>query len=127
MMLLLSVHMIKIYATIAEPLTASASIVEPLCLIFEKSFNTGTNPSAWKKVNIVTIHKKGSKQNKINYRTISLLSAFGKILETEMLDDVYQYLSLDGFLAQRLNFIWETLPLIDCFFVRSAILCRAIG
>ena len=50
----ISVHIIMI---------CDASI-EPLCLVFEKSVDTGTYPSAWKKVNIVPIHKKGSKQNK---------------------------------------------------------------
>ena len=43
-----------------------ASIVEPLCLIVEKSLDTGTYPSAWKKANTVPIHKKGSRQNKVN-------------------------------------------------------------
>ena len=54
------------------------SIVEPLCLIFEKCLDTGKYPSIWKKANIVPVHKKGSRQSKKNYRPISLLPIFGK-------------------------------------------------
>ena len=50
----ISVHMIKI---------CDASIVEPLCLIFEKSLETGMYPSVWKKANIIPVHKKDSRQN----------------------------------------------------------------
>ena len=68
----ISVHMIKI---------CDDSIVEPLCLIFEKSLETGTFPSVWKKANISPVHKKDSRQNRMNYRPISLLPTFGKIFE----------------------------------------------
>ena len=78
-----------------------ASIVEPLCLVFEKSLVTGAYPSAWKKANIVPIHKKGSRQNKINCRLISLLPTFGKIFEKVMFDEIYQHLSMNGFLAHQ--------------------------
>ena len=57
------------------------SIVEPLCLIFEKCLDTGKYPSIWKKANIVPVHKKGSRQCKKNYRPISLLPIFGKMFE----------------------------------------------
>ena len=88
----ISVHMIKI---------CDASVVEPLCLIFEKSLDTGTYPSAWKEANIVPIHKKGSRQNKINYRPISLLPIFGKIFEKVLFDEIYQHLCENGLLVQQ--------------------------
>ena len=68
----ISVHMIKICDT---------SIVEPLCLTFETSLDSGTNPSAWKEANIVPVHKKCSRQDKINNRPISLLPTFVKMFE----------------------------------------------
>ena len=68
----ISVHMIKI---------CDASIVEPLCLIFAKSLETGTYPSVWKKANIIPVNKEDGGQNKMNYRPISLLPIFGKIFE----------------------------------------------
>ena len=40
------------------------TIVEPLCMIFEKCLETGHYPSTWKKVNIIPVHKKSSRQNK---------------------------------------------------------------
>ena len=46
----ISAHMIKL---------CDSSIVEPLCLIFEKCIETGKYPSIWKKANIVPVHKKG--------------------------------------------------------------------
>ena len=68
----ISISMIKICDT---------SIVEPLCLIFEKCLETGIYPSMWKKANIIPVHKKESRQSKQNYRPISLLPIFGKIFE----------------------------------------------
>ena len=55
-----------------------SSIVEPLCLIFEKCLDTGKYPSIWKKVNIVPVHKKGSRQNKNKLSTNFLASNIWK-------------------------------------------------
>ena len=75
-----SVQMIKI---------CDASIVEPLCLVIEKSLVTGAYLSAWKKENIVPIHKRGSRQNNINYRPFSLLPNLGKTFEKVLFDEIY--------------------------------------
>ena len=88
----ISVHMIKI---------CDASIVAPLCFIFEKSLETGTYPSVCKKANIIPVHKKDSRQNKMNYRPISLLPIFGKIFEKVMFDEIYKHLCENGLLAQQ--------------------------
>ena len=40
------------------------SIVDPLCLIFERFLETGIYPSAWKKANIIPVHKKESRKAK---------------------------------------------------------------
>ena len=78
-----------------------ASIAEPLCLIFEKCLETGIYPSVWKKANIVPIHKKESRQNKENYRPISLLPIFGKIFEKLSFDTLYCHLCDNNLLTQN--------------------------
>ena len=69
-----------------------STLLEPLCLIFERCLETEIYPSIWKKANIVPIHKNGSRQNKGNYRPISLLPILGKIFEKVIFDAVYKQL-----------------------------------
>ena len=38
------------------------AITEPLYLIFENCFNPNTVPDVWKKVNVISVFKKGDKQ-----------------------------------------------------------------
>ena len=75
------------------------SIVDPLCLIFEKCLETGIYPSAWKKANIIPVHKKQSRQSKKNYRPISLLPIFGKLFEKIIFDAIYRHLCENGLLT----------------------------
>ena len=49
--------------------------------MFNESLSHGKVPSAWKKANIIPIHKKGSRTNASNYRPISLLPVISKVLE----------------------------------------------
>ena len=62
-------------------------------LIFQKCVLTGAFPDSWKCANVVPIHKKNSRQLKSNYRPISLLPIFGKILEKIIFDQVYSFLN----------------------------------
>ncbi len=57
------------------------TLVGPLKLIFEACLVHGIFPETWKRANVVPVHKKNSKNFKGNYRPISLLPLFGKILE----------------------------------------------
>ncbi len=79
--------------------TGGFSIVEPLCKIFEESFEKGIYPSTLKKANIVTVHKKGSRWFKNNYRSISLLQILGKIFEKLLFDKTYSHLCANGLLT----------------------------
>ena len=56
-------------------------IVKPLTNIFNKSFNTGVFPDSMKTAKVVPIFKSGNKSDFTNYRPISLLPQFSKILE----------------------------------------------
>ena len=53
----------------------------PLAILFSKSVERGIFPGRWAEANIVPIFKKGSRKLPENYRSISLLPLFGKILE----------------------------------------------
>ena len=88
----ISISMIKI---------CDSSIVEPLCVIFEKCLSTGQYPSIWKKANIIPVHKKGSRQCKNNYRPISLLPVFGKLFEKLLFDSMYYHFCDNGLLTDH--------------------------
>ena len=77
----------------------NTSVVEPLCLIFEKCLETGVYPSIWKKANVIPVHRKNSRQNKENYRHISLLPIFGKIVEKLIFDSMYEHCYNHGFIT----------------------------
>ena len=77
------------------------TIVEPLCMIFEKCLEIGQYPSTWKKANIIPVHKKNSRQCKNNYRPISLLPVFGKLFEKLLFDSMYEHLCTNGLLTDH--------------------------
>ena len=68
----ISVRMIKL---------CDSAFVVPLKIIFMSCLRDGTFPDIWKHANVVPVHKKNEKNVKTNYRPISLLPIFGKILE----------------------------------------------
>jgi len=62
----------------------SSDILAPLNHIFNLSFITGIVPDSMKIAKVIPIYKKGDKSHPGNYRPISLLSVFDKILEKLM-------------------------------------------
>ena len=67
-------------------------IVFPLCKIIYISFEKGIFPEAIKLAKVIAIFKKGSTQDVNNYRPISLLSIFDKIIEKVMYSRLYKFL-----------------------------------
>lgn len=63
----------------------------PLTIIFNKSFSTSTFPNNWKLAYVVPIHKSGDISNCGNYRPISILSCFAKVLESFVFDVLYSH------------------------------------
>lgn len=64
-------------------------LTSPLKIIFQRSLDEGTFPRQWREAQIVPIHKKGSKLDVSNYRGVSLLNNFGKMLEKIVYGHIY--------------------------------------
>ena len=71
---------------------SDASLVTPLKIILTNCLRSGVFPEIWKRANVVPIHKKNEKNLKSNYRPISLLPIFGKMLEKLVYDSLYSHL-----------------------------------
>ena len=72
---------------------AAPIVVESLCDMFNKSIVSGTFPSEWKHAKVIPVHKGKERDDMINYRPISLISAIAKIFERLIYDQLYDYLS----------------------------------
>lgn len=69
------------------------SIISPvLAQLYNKSFCTGKFPNMLKKARVIPIHKSGSTDDPNNYRPISILSPFSKILEKLVFNQLYSFL-----------------------------------
>ena len=86
----ISIRMIKL---------SDASLVTPLKIIFTNCLRHGIFPDIWKCANVVPVHKKNEKNLKSNYRPISLLSIFGKMLEKLVYDSLCSHLVSFGLLS----------------------------
>ena len=67
-------------------------IIIPLAYIINMSLKPGVYPNLLKLVKVVPIHKGGSTEDINNYRPISLLSIFDKIIEKLMHKRLYTFL-----------------------------------
>ncbi|KAL1447728.1 hypothetical protein WDU94_003580 [Cyamophila willieti] len=75
-------------------------ITEPLSFIFNTSFRTSTFPQLFKSAIITPIHKKGPMSDLNNFRPISLLNSFSKILEKIVASRLTSYLEHYRFLTE---------------------------
>ena len=66
-------------------------IITPLCHIINLSFSSGIFPDLLKVSKVVAIHKGGSTQELNNFRPISLLSIFDKMIEKLMHKRLYEF------------------------------------
>ena len=78
-------------------LLSGESIVKPLYLLFKNCFEASTFPLEWKKGNVMSIFKKGNKQEVSNYRPISLLPVVSKIFERIIFDAFFNYMDQNNF------------------------------
>ena len=74
---------------------AASHICSPLSYIFNESLSSGTFPDALKLSKIIPLYKGGASYDLSNYRPISLLSPFSKILEKLMYKRLLTFLDLN--------------------------------
>ena len=115
----ISIRMIKL---------CSKSVVKPLFIIFKNCIDTGTIPNIWKRSNIIPVHKKGDKQIVGNYRPVSLLPIFGKMLEKLFFNSIKNFLEENNLLnsnqlgfrsndsceSQLLSIVYDIYSSFDC-------------
>ena len=77
------------------------SIIPAISLIYKNCINSGIFPNIWKKSNVVPVHKKGDKQVVDNYRPVSLLPIFGKILERLIFNSLFEFLHKTNLLNEN--------------------------
>ena len=68
-------------------------LVIPLTKICSLSVRSGVFPERWKQANIIPLYKKGDKKDPSNYRSVSLLPLFGKILERVVYGELYRHVA----------------------------------
>ena len=68
-------------------------ILRPLCHIFNLSLSTGTFPDKLKLAKVIPLFKKGNANTLSNYRPVSILPCFSKILERLMFNRLNTFLS----------------------------------
>ena len=91
---LLQLKLIHIYLNISVPLLKILKThISPLISsLINDSFLCGIFPSKLKWAKVIPVFKKGSRQDKDNYRLISVLSTFSKIFEKAVFKRLYGYL-----------------------------------
>ena len=70
----------------------STCFLTPLTMIYNSAFISGMYPTSWKQAKVIAMYKKGSHSDPNNYRPISLLSSFGKILERLIYDQMMSFI-----------------------------------
>ena len=78
-----------------------SEIVKPLTSIFNLYLSTGSVPEKLKIAKVIPIYKKSNVDVFSNYRPVSLLPCFSKILERLVFDRCTDYIDINGFLNPR--------------------------
>jgi hypothetical protein len=76
-------------------------ITKPLCAIFNNVFSSGIFPQSLKIAKVIPVFKTGCKINISNYRPISILPCFSKILEKLMYNRLIYFLTLHNLLNRQ--------------------------
>ena len=75
-------------------------IAPVICLLFEKSLQTGQLPSDWKKAQVCPLFKKGDKTEPSNYRPISLTCILCKVMEPIIASNLSKHLNKHNILYE---------------------------
>ncbi|GAB0204265.1 mitochondrial enolase superfamily member 1 [Grus japonensis] len=63
-------------------------LTKPLSIIYQQSWLTGEVPVDWRLANVTHIYKKGQKEDLGNYRSASLTSVLGEVMEQIILSAI---------------------------------------
>ena len=88
---MITIRMIKICDT---------STCRPLKLIFQPYLETGKFSIDWKKVNVVSVHKRGDKQILENYRPMSFLPLASKFFEKLLHDRMFEFFTENNLISK---------------------------
>ena len=82
-------------------------IAKPLEILFNTSFSSGIVPTKFKQASVVPVYKTKSPTSLCNYRPISLLSIFNKLLEKLMYKRLLDFLEKKKVLFKKQFGFWE--------------------
>lgn len=77
------------------------NIIDPLTILYSRFLNECVFPECLKRATVIPIFKKGDKTNPNNYRPISILPIFGKILEKIIKKQITKFLDNNLILDHR--------------------------
>ena len=77
----------------------AAEIAQPLTILYNKSLKTGVIPSDWKLCNVTPVHKSGSVNDPSDYRPISVVSVFAKLMEKIVASQLSDYFETNHLLS----------------------------
>ena len=87
----------------------------PLAHIYNLSLNSGVFPGIWKTAKVKPLYKKGDKYDIKNYRPISIIPVFAKLLERLMYDRIMSLL-YENKIFQKVKMVsGKANPLIQWF------------
>ena len=76
-------------------------IIDLVVHVFNLSLRSGYIPDSYKCAKVIPIFQSGSKSEFTNYRPISLLSSFSKLLEKIIAQQIFRYLNKFKLLHNR--------------------------
>ncbi len=82
-------------------LNTAEVISESLAVLLNSLFQIGTFPIQWKRANVIPVYKRKNKQDKSNYRPISLLFTVGKVMECCLFNELYDFCKQHNLLTWR--------------------------
>ena len=89
----------KVSVTLVQDATKSISF--PLALIYNSSLKNGAFAEVWKLAKVPTIYKSGARIDVNNYRPISVISVFSRMLERILHDQLFEFLQTNNTLTDN--------------------------